>query len=471
MKRLIFCFVILTASMTAALGQRPALTAADYARAEKMLSYNTEPLVDRNGVRATWLPDGRFFYRVLTASGSEYVVVDPKDGSRKAGATLAELGVSSAGGSAARVGRRGGSGDPATSPDGKRTAFIKDFNLWVRDNSTNKETQLTTDGAKNFGYATDNAGWTHSDRAVVLWSPDSKKIATFQDDERNVSDVYLVPVSVGAPKLETWKSALPGDPNVPMIQRVIIDVDNAKVTRLQVAPDPHRSSQCDDISCAGGWDDNYWSSDSKTLAFLSTSRDHKDEKLRVADAETGAVRDVYAESTRTQFESGAGEVNWRYLPASNEFIWFTERDGYGHLYLYDLATGKIKNQITKGDWPVWQVVFVDEPARVIYFTGGGYQKGLDPYFGQLFRVNFDGSGLQLLTPEPANHSASFSPDHKYFVDNFSTPDTPVAAVLRDTTGKKIADLEKGDVSRLRAAGWQAPIPFSTKARDGRTDLY
>jgi len=131
MKRLIFCFVILTASMTAALGQRPALTAADYARAEKMLSYNTEPLVDRNGVRATWLPDGRFFYRVLTASGSEYVVVDPKDGSRKAGATLAELGVSSAGGSAARVGRRGGSGDPATSPDGKRTAFIKDFNLWV----------------------------------------------------------------------------------------------------------------------------------------------------------------------------------------------------------------------------------------------------------------------------------------------------------------------------------------------------
>ena len=106
--------------------------------------------------------------------------------------------------------------------------------------------------------------------------------------------------------LETWKSALPGDPNVPMISRVVIDVDAAKVTRLQVAPDPHRSSDCDDISCDGTWSDVYWAPDGKTLAFLSTTRDHKDEKLRVADAATGAVRDVYEESTKTQFESGPG---------------------------------------------------------------------------------------------------------------------------------------------------------------------
>ena len=436
-----------------------------------MLSYNTDPLVDRNGVRAVWLPDGRFWYRVLTPTGSEYVVVNPADGSRKTALNLNELGVVGTGGGGTRVGRRGGSGDPATSPDGTKSAYIKDYNLWVKDNATGKETQLTTDGVKNFGYATDNAGWTHSSRALVAWSPDSKKIATFQQDERNVSDVYLVPVTVGAPKLETWKSALPGDPNVPMISRVVIDVDSGKMTRLQVAPDPHRSSDCDDISCDGTWSDVYWGPDSKTLAFLSTSRDHKNEKLRVADANTGAVRDVYEETTATQFESGQGAISWRYLPASNEFIWFTERDGWGHLYLYDLATGKLKNQITKGNWAVWNIVHVDEAKRVIYGLGGGHDKGVNPYFGQMFRVNFDGGGFQMLTPEPANHNISFSPDGKYFIDNFSTPDTPTTAVLRDTTGKLVANLEKGDVSRLKAAGWQPPVQFVIKARDGVTDLY
>jgi dipeptidyl aminopeptidase/acylaminoacyl peptidase len=256
-----------------------------------------------------------------------------------------------------------------------------------------------------------------------------------------------------------------------MISRVIIDADTAKVTRLQVAPDPHRSSQCDDISCDGGFTDNAWAADSRTLAFLSTSRDHKDEKFRVADAETGAVREVYQESAATQFESGAGEVNWRYLPSTNELIWFTERDGWGHLFLYDLATGKLKNQITKGDFPVWQISKIDEAGRVIYFTGGGSQPGVDPYFGGLFRVNFDGSGMKMLTPDAANHTIAFSPDGKYFIDNFSTVDTPTTAVLRDNTGKLVVNLEKADVSRLTATGWKAPIPFSTKARDGKTDLY
>ncbi|MBV9241822.1 MAG: DPP IV N-terminal domain-containing protein [Acidobacteria bacterium] len=451
--------------------QRPVLTADDYARAEKMLSSSTDPLVDRNGVNANWLPDGRFWYRVLTPTGVEYVLINPADGSRKAAATTVELGVTATGGGGGRRGRRANAGDPTTSPDGTKTAFIRDYNLWIRD-SAGKETQLTTDGIKNFGYATNNAGWVHGPNPIVAWSPDSKKIATFQDDERNVSDAYLVPVAVGAPKLQTWKSALPGDQNVPMISRVIIDVDTAKVTRLEVAPDPHRSSQCDDISCDQvSWTDVYWSPDSKTFAFLSTSRDHKDEKLRVADVATGAVREVYEETAKTQYESGWGTVNWRYLPASNEFIWFTERDGWGHLYLYDLATGKLKNQITKGDWPVWQVLKVDEASRVIYGLAGGYEKGRNPYLGQLFRVNFDGSGFKILTPENANHNISFSPDGEYFVDNFSTPDMPISAVLRDTTGKLVANLEKGNVSRLKAAGWQPPMPFSVKARDGVTDLY
>jgi len=440
-------------------------TAADYARAEGMLGYNTSPLIDRSVLRPTFLPDGHLWYKVLTPNGSEYVLVNPADGSRRTGATLSDLGIA---GNDSGSGRFGG-GNEITSPDGKLAAFIKNYNLWVKDLATNKQTQLTTDGVKDFGYATDNAGWTKSDRAILVWSPDSKKIATFQQDERNVSDTYLVSTNVGAPKLSAWKSALPGDPNIAMIQRVIIDVDGAKVTRLQMPPDPHRSTQCDDISCGGGWDDVFWGPDSKTLAFISTSRDHKEENFRVADAATGAVRDVYNEVSPTQFESGSGAVN--YLPNTNEFIWYTERDGWAHLYLYDLATGKLKNQITKGEFAVWLVNKVDEKKRVIYFEAGGREKGNDPYFGHLYRVNFDGTGLQLLTPENANHAVTLSPDGNYFVDSYSTPDTPSVTVLRDTRGKLIANLEKTDITRLKAAGWKPLTRIVVKARDGVTDLY
>ncbi|MEP7211677.1 MAG: DPP IV N-terminal domain-containing protein [Acidobacteriota bacterium] len=453
-----------------AASQPRVLTAADYARAEKMLSYNTAPLVDRAGVRPTFLPDGRFWYRVLTPAGSEYVLINPADGSRQTASDASKLDIKPLvvpGG----FGRRGGAGNEAISPDGKRSAYIKDFNLWVRDLATKKETQLTTDGVKDFGYATDNAGWTKSDRPILVWSPDSKKIATFQQDQRGSSDMYLVTTNVGAPKLEAWKYPLPGDKVVTTIQRVIIDVDNPKVTRLQMAADQHRSTQCDDISCSGGWDDVYWSQDGTKLAFVSTSRDHKQANLRVADAATGVIRDVYEETTDTQFESGQGEVNWRYLPATNEFIWFTERSGWGHLYLYDINTGKLKNAITAGDFAVWRVLKVDEKDRSIYFVAGGRESGRDPYFGHLYRVGFDGKNLQLLTPEDANHDITLSPNGKYFVDNFSTPNTPATAVVRGMDGKLIATLEKTDVSRLAATGWKAPTPIVVKARDGVTDLY
>ena len=469
MKKLFVVCLAFFAFSTVTFAQQKVFTAADYDRAVKMLGFNTSPLVDRGSVRPTFLPDGRFWYRVLTPTGSEYVLVNPADGSRKTAAKLADLGIAANAGS-------GRSGNPiaVTSPDGKREAYIKDFNLWVRDIDTKKETQLTTDGVKNFGYATDNAGWKKSDRAILVWSSDSKKIATFQQDERNVSDAYLVPVTVGTAKLQAWKSALPGDPNIAMIERVIIDVDAVKVTRLQMPPDPHRSTLCDDISCDGGWDDVYWSDDAKTLAFVSTSRDHKKENLRVADAATGAVREVYQDVSPTQFESspqGGGGANWRYLPGTNEFIWFTERDGWAHLYLYDLMTGKIKNQITSGDWAVWQISNVDEKNRVIYFEAGGREKGNDPYFSHTYSVGFDGKNLILLTPETANHDVTWSPDGKYFVDNYSTPNTPAVSVLRDATGKLIANLEKADVSRLAAAGWKPPMPITVKARDGVTDLY
>jgi dipeptidyl aminopeptidase/acylaminoacyl peptidase len=450
-------------------------TAADYARAEKMLGYNTAPLVDHAGIRPNWLADNRFWYRNTTASGTEFVLINAADGSRQVFSDQTKLnaaiGAPDKPTTDSQNGGRNRGGNEVLSPDGRRAAFIRDFNLWMRDAASGKETQLTTDGVKNFGYATDNAGWTHSDRAILMWSPDSKKIATFQQDERKTGDMYLVETKVGHPVLKTWKYPLPGDENITMIERVIIEVDNPKVIRFKMPPDEHRTTLCDDISCGGDFTDVEWSADASKLAFVSSSRDHKRADFRIADAATGAIREVFEETSPTQFESGTASVNWRYLPASNEVLWFSERDGWGHLYIYDLTTGRLKNQITTGDWAVTHLLRVDEKNRVLYFLAGGREKGRDPYFAHLYRVNFDGKNLALLTPEDANHEIAFSPSGQFFTDSYSKPDVPPIVVVRDTSGKLVANVEKTDVSRLTASGWKPPTPIVVKARDGVTDLY
>jgi len=453
-----------------------ALTAADYARAERFMSWNTTPLVFRNGVSPTWVGDDRFWYRVTTPTGSDAILVDPSTGT-KVPCTLPACG-STTGSSAGGRGRgRGGRGAaPAVvtfpSPDGKRAVFIRDWNLILRDNATGQETALTTDGVKDFGYATDNAGWSKSDRPIVVWSPDSRRIATFQQDQRNVGEMYLVSTTAGHPQLQAWKYPLPGDDTVSMIHRVVIDVDAKQVVRLKMPPDQHRSSLCDNLVCRGGdWNDVQWAPDSSSVAFVSTSRDHRRTVLRVADPVSGDVRDVLEETVKTFFESGNGRVNWRYLPASNEVIWFSERDNWGQLYLYDLQTGKLKRQITTGDGNITQLLHVDAPSRVLLFQAVGKEPGRDPYFTHLYRVSIDGGAAKLLTPEDANHDIAMSPSGRYFVDSYSKPDTAPVAILRDADGKLIAELERADISKLLATGWKPPQPVTVKARDGVTDLY
>jgi dipeptidyl aminopeptidase/acylaminoacyl peptidase len=454
-------------------GSLRAMTAADYARAEKFMTWNTTPLVYRSGVRPTWIDGDRFWYRVTTATGSEAILVDAAKGAKEP-CTLPACAATAGTG-------RGGRGDvdrppaPATavtSPDRKRAVFIRDWNLWVRDVPGGKETPLTTDGVKDFGYATDNAGWARSERPILVWSPDSRKIATFQQDQRRVGDMYLVSTDAGHPKLQAWKYPLPGDEVVSMIERVIIDVDARKVVRLKMDPDQHRGTLCDNLACRGGdWADVQWAPDSSSVAFVSTSRDHRVTTLRVANPESGHVRDVLQEKVATFFESGNGRVNWRYLPASREVIWFSERDNWGHLYLYDLQTGTLKRAITSGEGNVTQVVRVDEKARVIFFQAVGREKGRDPYFTHFYRVGMDGGAPALLTPEDATHEITMSESGKYFVDSYSKPDVPPVAVLRDADGALVAELEKADISRLLAAGWKPPLPIVVKARDGATDLY
>ncbi|GGF25927.1 S9 family peptidase [Hymenobacter cavernae] len=495
--------------------QQPALTTQDYARAERFMIYKTQPLVDHSIDQINWLTNDRFWYRTSTAQGSEFILIDPALKTRGPAFNQARLAaaLSAATGQAYEANRlpfrnpvlspdakmvyfrvsgkawkydvASGQVSPETtpadspnanadneivSPDGQLAAYIQDYNLWVRNTQTNQKTQLTTDGAKDYGYATDNAGWSSSDRPVLRWSPDSRKIATFQQDQRKASDMYLVTTNIGAPMLKAWKYPLPGDKDIITIERVIVEVNNPKVVRLQVAPDPHRGTLSDDISSSGTFDDVDWSSDATQLAFVSTSRDHKQEKFRIADAATGAVREVFSETVPTQYESGQGAINWCYLPKTREAIWYSERDNWGHLYLYDAATGKLKQQITKGNWVVTQLLKVDEQRRQLYFLAGGREPG-NPYFSHLYRIGLDGKHLTLLTPEAGNHHITFSPSNRYFVDSYSQPNVAPVSVLRSLDGKLIMPLEKTDISRLTATGWKAPTPITVKANDGQTDLY
>jgi len=464
-----------TATLPANPQQAPVVTAADYARAERFLRENTVPLVSGLGVQPTWLAGDRFGYRVTTRGQSQFILVSPSKGTRIACSPETD--------------RCGGALDPrevsrlqpplrppgrpeSRSPNGMRAAYIRDYNLWVREIATGRETQLTTDGQKDFGYATDNAGWVKSDRPVLVWSPDSRKIATFQQDDRPVGEMYLVTTKVGHPELQQWKYPLPGDSAISMIHRVVINVDTPRVIRFQMAPDAHRSTLCDHVICRGTeWADVEWYPDGSHIAFVSTSRDHKHEVFRVADAATGSVRDVFREDVATQYESGNGTVNWRVLPASNEVIWFSERDDWGQLYLYDLATGQLKSKITSGEGNVAELRRVDEKSRTLWFVGNAKEPGRDPYFRHFYKIGIDGKGLALLTPEDADHQISLAPSGQYFVDAYSKPDVPPVTVLRDLNGKSIVTLETADVTRLRATGWKPPMPITVKARDGKTDLY
>jgi dipeptidyl-peptidase-4 len=341
----------------------------------------------------------------------------------------------------------------------------------VRVVATGVETQLTSDGVEDDGYATDNAGWEHSDAAILTWSPDSRMIATFQLDQRKTGMMYLVQVTNRHPQLEAWHYPLVGDQDVTMIEPVVIDVANDSIVRLKIAPLEHRSMECDDVSCGDGkWTDAEFSPDDKHLAFVATSRDHKDETVEVADTTTGDVRTVYHEHVDTYY-GWQSSTDWKYLPQSNEFLWVSERSNFAQVYLYDLTTGKLKDQVTHGDGPVQDFAYVDDKHRVLYFMAAGKEKSIDPYFNMLYRVDFDGKHQQLLTPEPLNHIVTAAPDGTSFVDIYSSVNTPQTAVLRNDEGKVLVTLAKQDISALLAAGWKPPTPITVKARDGETPLY
>ena len=475
---------------------RRALTAADYDRAVKMLAPSLTGLVINDSVNANWLPDGRFWYTRTGAAGIENVVIDPVKKTREVVATPPAGGPAPAGaGGAGRAGRGGGGGGggrgggrggvtisktcgpnvtgttgtpPASmSPDGTKALFICDWNLWVHDVATGQERPLTTDGVKDFGYATSNAGWATSAAAALSWSPDGKKIATQQQDERKVGDMYLVetPVKGGHPVLRAWKYPLPGDPDVAMISRVVIDVDTGKMTRLNMAPDFHRAMSEDNIDMG----EYLWSPDGTKLGFVSTDRFHKNSIAKIADTLNGEVRVLFTETEKTHVQT---RVQWQILWDTNEALWYSQRDGTAQMYLYDVKTGQLKNQVTSGVGPITRIARLDRASRTMWFDAVGKEKGQDPYFTHLYRVGLDGKGFVSLTPDNGTHTAQISPDGKYLIDTFSQPDVAPETTLRDgVTGALIMPLEKADISKLLATGWKPPMQIKMTSASGKYEIY
>ncbi len=492
------------------------LTEEDYRHAASFLSWNLSNYIYRTNVSPNWIDEDRFWYRVDIPEGQKFYRVDAQardrqpafDHQRLAGAlseaaeeefTAYELPfrsfdlvdsefdaisfhlnemiwqcdlelyecdeIKSPPKSIA---------NSIDSPDGRYAAFIRDYNLWVYDREEEEEVQLTDDGEAYYGYATNSQGWTRSDNPILLWSPDSRRIATFQQDERGVGKMPLIRTQTGRPGFELWPYALPGDSVVPKLERVVIDVKEIETIRLDVEPSHQRTSNCCGLTRGQNWADVEWSDDGNHLAFVSTSRDYSTVTLYTADPESGDVRQIYTETDEPFFESHLGSrgvPNWRVFHDTGEFLWFTRNDNWGHLYLHDLETGELKNRITVGEWNVIDILRIDLDKRELLITGVGREEGRDPYFSHLYRVSMDGGEPELLTAEDGNHQVSVSPGGEWIVTNWSRPDQQPASLLKNSSGDNLMELEHADIEELMEMGYRPPEPFRVKARDGITDIY
>lgn len=263
------------------------------------------------------------------------------------------------------------------------------------------------------------------------------------------------------PQSYSYAYPLPVDYKLPTARPVVFEVAPRKQIEVEAKP----------IELFYYGSPNFtWFADSQRFYYRETERGHKSVRLLEVNAKTGATRPLVEERAETMVNST--NLWMRLINQESEIIWSSERDGWNHLYLYDVKTGQLKNQITRGEWVVRGIEHVDEQARQLYFTAAGRETGRDPYLRHLYRINLDGAGLKLLTAEEAEHSISFSPDGKYFVDAYSRVDLPTVSVLRRPEDGSVAqELERADIAKLLATGWKFPEPFKGKGRDGKTDIY
>ncbi len=488
-------------------------TAADYARANALRDRYENAAVDIAGSPTAIGSTHRFWYRKSVRGGDQFVVVDADTAQKQpafdheriasalstltgnkytalklpfatvafsdegtaftaniegsqyrcvvADSTCRRLEAGSRAGAGLGVGRRSRDDRPRVSPDGKWEAIINNYNVAIRPVGSRTLKHLSTDGSEANAY----------ELTSITWSPDSKKIAAYRvrpGYRREVHYIESSPEDQLQPKSSSIVYAKPGDV-LDFEQPVLFLVDEPRQIVIDTAlfPNPYANSEL------------VWRGDSRAFTFEYNQRGHQVYRVIEVDGTTGQARAIIAEEPKTFFNyrtangslADSGKKFRDDVDDGREVIWMSERDGWNHLYLYDGASGRVKNQITHGNWIVRGVQHVDPVGRQIWFSAGG-RDGRDPYFASYYRINFDGSGLTRLTEADANHTAAFSADMKFYVDTYSRIDLPPVVELRRTGGNGlVATLEKGDIRDLEKAGWKAPEVFVAPGRDGTTDIW
>lgn len=459
----------LLALLPAALELSAQVTRADYLRADTILKCSER--VYSPAIRPVWLDsthyfwyknhekEGDFFYLVNAENGKQQRAADKKklasffSGKQK---HLADLLLKEEEKNERRW-KKEDAPTPVVSPDKQWEAYIKDHNVYLSPISEDKtkkkeEIPLTMDGMASLRY----------DGYTIIWSPDSKKLATVKVrdvTERRIPLLESSPESQKQPILQWRDYAKPGDV-LPVYLPALFDVAARKQIPLDVAPYEGQYY----LYLTG------WRKDSRAFTFEYNQRGHQRYIVGEVNASDGSIRHLVEEKTPTFIHY---YQNFRYdLNDGKELLWVSERDGWRHLYLIDGSNGQVKQQVTRGEWVVRQVDYVDEPNRVVYFTASGFNKGEDPYNLHYCRINLNGTGFTDMTPENGNHRVAFSTDRQYFTDVYSRPDLPPVSQLKRTADASlVAGLQKCDVGLLEAAGWQKPEVFCAKGRDGKTDIW
>lgn len=353
------------------------------------------------------------------------------------------------------------------SPDSTYIAFAKNHNLYVMktNDPDSTEIQLSSDGERYFSYAAgrDNVGdtsTTERKRANAVWFKDSKKIYSNRSDSRKVGDLWIIDeLAKPRPELETYKYAMPGELEVPQEHLHIFDVEAQ--SKIDIDIDKYKDQTIRTFLPGETSDQMYFWRMNRTSDTLDVC---------VVNTASGEVKELFTEASHPYFT-----WNWQQmaiLEEGKELIYWSERNGWGQLYLYDGQTGALKNKITNGGFYITgRIQQIDTAGRKVFFEGYGREAGQDPYHAKIYRSNFDGSGFRMVSGEEGNHRTNFSESSKFYVDNYSASNVIPRSVLRDANGNVLIDLESADISLLKHAGWKMPEKFVVKADDGITDLH
>ncbi len=502
-----------------------------YERAAAVQAHIEDRWVLNQTVHARWIDESRFWYERQTPEGGEYTLADahlrnkrPAFDHSALAASLAEatgqeidavalpitgVDIDTAAVTFTAFGRfwkyaegelhelEANPNDPAllVSPDGSRAVYSKDHNLWLKKLASGEEKALTTDGERYYAYAANpDATGRPAIKPEAVWSPDSRYLFTAQTDDRQVKSLPVIDFAPAdgsiRPRVIDYRQALPGDEHVTRFRMTVIDTETGKQTPIHY-PDL-AAVRMNDTPFGGNR--AWWSADSRAVYFVDILRGEREARVVTAARDTGQTRVVFRENTETYLELGSNVYMPTFivpLPESGEFVWYSEKSGWGHLYLHDAGTGEEKRALTGGDWLVRDVLGVDRHGRELFLAIGGRRPDANPYFREVARVNLDTAELTLLSSgdddrlvlSPGDFSlliltvfgqdpgavSGLSPGAAYYVETRQRPDRPNVSALMSADGEERMLLEEGTPNAL-PDGQRWPEPFSVTGADGETQI-